>query len=121
MMTELVFERESLDKLLKIARAEKRALEIDLIDIEQARNAAQNAFANLSAGRDVDEERRKCLQRSILSLHVAEDSARDRFQNIANEIAKLDHIFASVTVSPSEATVHQLTQSNAALQDQRTG
>ncbi len=120
-MTELAFERKSLETLLKIARAEKRALEIDLFDIEHARNAAQNAFATIIDGSDEDEERQKCLQRSIMSLQLAEESTRDRFQNIANEIAKLDHIFATANLPSYEATANQLTQNEAAHQNQRAG
>lgn len=121
MMTDLVFNRESLDTLLRIARAEKRALEEDLIDIEQARAAAQNAFANIDATDDLEIGRRQSLQSSIMSLQMAEESARDRFQNIANEIAKLDHVFATVAISPSAATASQLTQNEAALQKQLIG
>ena len=121
MMTDLVFNRESLDTLVKIARAEKRALEIDLIDIEQARSAAQNAFADLEATDDFDNRRRQSLQCSIMSLQMAEERVRGRFQNIANEIAKLDHVFATVAISPNAATASQLTQNEAVLQKQLIG
>ncbi len=119
-MSELLFNRESFDTLLKIARAEKRALEVDLQDIEHARLAAQNAFANIEIGSDADDERRKCLCSSVFALQLAEDKARERVQLVGNEIAKLDHIFATVATAPGSYS-REIMQCDIVAADQRIG
>lgn len=104
---------ESLERLLKLARADADALRVDLGDIERARAAAAASLTRLAeitkreeeamqddAGVDMlaylegERERRLQLQASVLTLEAAETRARKRLEAAAMEIKKFEHLLA---------------------------
>lgn len=105
--------RDSLEKLLKLARGDADALRIDLVDIERARKAAADALdgidedvrreekrlqgadgADFAAFIDGVRERRKNLQTTLMTLGDAEDEARGKLKTAFVEIKKLEHLVA---------------------------
>lgn len=112
-MTETARARASLEKLLRLARADADALRIDLVDIERARASAERSMSRLEetarreeelvkdqAGSDFAaylegvRERRRNLQTTMITLAEAEDTARGRLQSAHVELKKLEHLLA---------------------------
>lgn len=112
-MTETARARESLEKLLKLARADADALRVDLIDIERARVSAELSMTRLKetaqreealikgqAGADFAaylegvRERRRNLQTTLMTLAEAEEGARGRLEAAHIEIKKFEHLIA---------------------------
>lgn len=103
--------RESLGKLLKLARADVDALRVDLVDIESARVAATDSLDGLDRDLAREEEamkdahasdvaaylegvreRRRNLYVTLATLTQAEDDVRDKLNNAFIEIKKLEHL-----------------------------
>lgn len=102
--------RRSLDKLVKIARADCDALRIDLADVERARRAAEeslndlekkasaeeakgaDAIADMAAYREGVRARRHNLKTTLMSLEDAEQNARSRLETAFLEVKKLEHL-----------------------------
>jgi len=122
-MTELAFDRDSMNKLLDIARAEMRVLQIDLMDIEHAHAAAQSAMDSANGqvtgghgddggcmyGEEATQTRQRNLHRSVMALSQAEDSARARLKIVADEITKLTHLVDAAAPSSTSGNAHSLT------------
>ena len=110
-MTDIVRTRESLNKLLKIARADAEALRTDLADVERAKGSAQASLQTLdetmqqegASAKQGDaaafaayvegvRARRHNLQTTLMTLQAAEESARDKLEASFMEIQKLEHL-----------------------------
>jgi len=103
--------QESLEKLLKVARADVEALRIDLADVARAKSSAEGSLDGLdetvrreeammkegdaaafAAYMEGVRARRHNLQTTLLTLGEAEDSARDKLEAAFLEIKKLEHL-----------------------------
>lgn len=112
-MTDLARSRQSLDKLLRLARADADAVRADLADIECARASAESSMARLQetarreeelvkeqAGADFVaylegvRERQRNLQTTMMTLAEAEEGAHGRLEAAHIEIKKLEHLIA---------------------------
>lgn len=110
-MTQTAHAPKGLKQLLKLARGDADALRIDLVDIEQARDAAETSLTGLAdavrreeaaitehSGADLApyiegvRARRLNLQTTLMTLTEAEESARDRLEAALIEIKKLEHL-----------------------------
>lgn len=108
-------------KLLKIARNEAETLRVDLVDIENAKLAANSALGEIadsvareeaSAGADPTfnvyaeamRERRFNLRKTLASLDAAEEQAREKLQAALTEIAKLEHL---VEINERQENLHR--------------
>jgi len=102
--------RRSLEKLMKLARADADALRVDLADIERARSAAEasladldekaaneetvagHAVADIAAYREGARARRHNLRTTLITLEDAELNARTRLEAAFIEVKKLEHL-----------------------------
>lgn len=103
--------RESLEKLLKLARGDADALRIDLADIDKAQHNAKASLTNLERSAKAEEAacaktapadlgaylegvraRRHNLRTTLATLSDAENKARDRLEAAFIEIKKLEHL-----------------------------
>ena len=102
--------RRSLEKLMKLARADADALRVDLADIERARSAAEASLADLdekatneetvaghtvadiAAYREGVRARRLNLRTTLITLEDAELNARTRLEAAFIEVKKLEHL-----------------------------
>ncbi len=110
-MTDTVRTRESLNKLLKIARADAEALRTDLADVERAKASAEASRQALDETMREEEvsaragdtaafaayvegvrARRHNLQTTLMTLQNAEEGARDKLETSFIEIQKLEHL-----------------------------
>ncbi len=99
----------SVEKLLKIARAEAEIVRIDLADIDRAKVAAEVAINEVeatvareeSASRDAAafaayaeamRERRFNLRKTLDALEIASETARTKLSSALLEIAKLERL-----------------------------
>ncbi len=102
--------RRSLEKLLRLARADTDALRVDLADVERARDATQASLSDLeekalreeaagghgvaevAAFREGVRARRHNLTTTLMTLEDAELSVRDRLETAFIEVKKLEHL-----------------------------
>lgn len=102
--------RRSLEKLMKLARADADALRIDLTDIERAQSAAEaslvdldekaaneeavagHTVADIAAYREGVRARRHNLRTTLITLEDAEMNARTRLEAAFIEVKKLEHL-----------------------------
>ena len=102
--------RRSLEKLMKLARADADVLRVDLTDIEHAQGAAEasladldekatneeavagHAVADIAAYREGVRARRHNLRTTLITLGDAEMNTRTRLEAAFIEVKKLEHL-----------------------------
>jgi hypothetical protein len=118
-MIDMLRDSDSLEKLLKIARADADALRIDVIDIERARASAEHSLDSLEADVKREEakmrdsgvvdfaayleeicERRRNLRATLTTLIQVEAAARSKGRGAFAEIEKLEHLIEINGLTP---------------------
>jgi flagellar biosynthesis chaperone FliJ len=110
----------SVEKLLKVARADVETLRIDLNDIERAKETAKRALEEIleavdreaksggdphvrAAYEEAMRERRFNLRKTLNALEAAADRAVEKLQAALAETAKLEHL---AEVNARQAMIH---------------